>query len=139
MTTHTTTSISINCYCLLLTSQKSKVDFSCDLKSENSNVTKQPFHIFCLKTVLKFSTVKNKVEICRKTRPDTAKLLAFLKSAAKNTPSTIYSFMTSKISQTSVMFEKQLPFFSCVVNLAYNFNGKTLIYFMKETFLSVLL
>ena len=42
-----------------------------------------------MKTVLKFSSVKNKDEICRKARPDTAKLLAFLKSAAKTTPKTI--------------------------------------------------
>ena len=44
---------------------------------------------------MKFSSAKNEIKICRKTRPDTAKLLAFLKSAAKNTPSTIHSFTTS--------------------------------------------
>ena len=67
--------------------------------------------------MLKFSSVKNKIKICRITRPDTAKLLAFLKSAAKNTPSTIYSFMTSKISQTSVIgMQKLLLFYEFFYN-----------------------
>ena len=102
MTTHATASISINCYCLLLTSQKTDVNFSCDRKPGMVMSQSNRF-IYCLKTVLKFSSVKNRIKICRKTRPDTTKLLAFLKSAAKNTLSTIYSFMTSKISQTSVI------------------------------------
>ena len=42
--------------------------------------------------------------ICKKTRPDTAKPLAFLKPPAKTTSETFNSLQTSKISQTSVIF-----------------------------------
>ena len=42
----------------------------------------------------------------QKTRPDTAKPLAFFKSAAKTTSETSNSLQTSKISLTSVILTK---------------------------------
>ena len=45
--------------------------------------------------------MQGKKWICKKTRPDTAKALAFLKSAAKTASETSNSLLTSKISQTS--------------------------------------
>ena len=95
----------------------------------NGDVTKQPFHIFCSKTVLKFSSVKNKIKTCRKTRPDTAKLLAFLKSAAKNTPNTIYSFMTSKISQTSIIVEQNAYALSVLIQVYPNPKVKSSLFY----------
>ena len=50
-----------------------------------------------------FSSLKNKTDLTRKTRPDTAKLLVFVKSAAKYTLRKTNSFMSAKISQTSVI------------------------------------
>ena len=41
--------------------------------------------------------------ICEKTRPDKVKLIAFLKSAAKNTLRAVDTSSTSKISPTSVL------------------------------------
>ena len=41
--------------------------------------------------------------ICKKSRPDTAKPLAFLKSASKTTSEASNSLQTSKISQTSAI------------------------------------
>ena len=48
-------------------------------------------------------TMPDKKWICEKSRPDTAKPLAFLKSASKTTSEASNSLQTSKISQPSVI------------------------------------
>ena len=57
---------------------------------------------FSLGYVVSAFTMLDKKWICKKTRPDTAKLLAFLKSAAKTASETSNSLQTSKILQNSV-------------------------------------
>ena len=49
--------------------------------------------------------MKNEIGICRKTRPDTAKLHSF-EISSKNTFETTNSFVSPKISQSSAIYSE---------------------------------